>query len=105
MKKLKTKEFDLFGTRYTLEYPDKIESEDENTFTMGRTNSAANTIQVARLNYEGQPAEASELKITLLHELLHAILDEGQYNSSSADEPMVEWIARCLKSLLDQKII
>jgi len=43
----------------------------------------------------------SETKITLLHELLHAILDEGQYFAQSEDEPMVEWLARCLKSLMD----
>lgn len=33
--KLKDKEFDIFGTKYTLEYVDKIESEDEGTFIMG----------------------------------------------------------------------
>lgn len=45
--------------------------------------------------------DKSEAKITLIHELIHAILDEGQYHGSSADEPMVEWLARCLKSLKD----
>lgn len=60
MKKLKDKEFDLFGSRYTLKHPDKIETEDENVFTMGRTNSAANKIEVARLNYEGEPVDKDE---------------------------------------------
>ena len=45
--------------------------------------------------------DKSEAKITLLHELIHAILDEGQYHNSSENEPMVEWLARCLKSLMD----
>lgn len=103
--KLKDKEFDIFGTKYTLEYVDKIESEDEGTFIMGQTNSAANWIKIATKDYNGNPINSSEYKVTLLHELLHAILDEGQYRSSSADEPMVEWLARCLKSLIDQKII
>ena len=42
-----------------------------------------------------------DMKLTLLHELIHAVLDEGQYGNVSADEPMVEWLARCIKSLLD----
>lgn len=45
--------------------------------------------------------DKSDAKITLLHELIHAILDEGQYSNASNDEPMVEWLARCLKSLMD----
>lgn len=45
--------------------------------------------------------DKSDAKITLIHELIHAILDEGQYGNASNDEPMVEWLARCLKSLMD----
>lgn len=102
--KFKDKKFDLFGTEYSLEYVDKIEAE-EGLFSLGKTNSAANAIQIARKGYNGQPIDSKEHRITLLHELLHAILDEGQYLNSSSDEPMVEWLARCLVSLIDQKVI
>lgn len=67
----------------------------------GSTNSAAHRITLARLDYEGNSMSRGEAKITLLHELLHAILDEGQYSAQSEDEPMVEWLARCLKFLMD----
>ena len=40
----------------------------------------------------------------MLHELTHSILDTGGYNNSSSDEPLVEWIARCLNSLLKQNV-
>lgn len=103
--KLKDKEFDLFGTRYKIIYEDKIVPQEEGNFIMGNTNAAANEIHIARYDFYGNPVDPSEHKITLLHELLHAILDEGQYSNTSEDEPMVEWLARCLKSLMDQKII
>ena len=103
--KLKDKEFDLFGTRYKIIYEDKIVPQEEGNFIMGTANTAANEIHIARQDFYGNPVDSSEHKITLIHELIHAILNEGQYLSSSGDEPMVEWLARCIKSLMDQKII
>ena len=102
---MKNKEFDLLGVKYTIQYVDKIDTGDEHIFRFGSTNLAAHKITLARLNYEGQPMDKSDAKIALLHELIHAILDEGQYSNASNDEPMVEWLARCLKSLIDQGII
>lgn len=102
---MKKKEFDLLGTKYTIQYVDKIEVEEEGIFRSGSTNPAAHRITLAKLDFDGKPMDKSEAKITFIHELIHAILDEGQYSTQSADEPMVEWIARCLKSLMDQKII
>lgn len=103
--KLKDRKFDLFGTEYTIEYVNKIETVSEDVFTSGCTNPAAHTIKIAKKDYNGNEVNPNEHKITLLHELLHAILDGGQYRQESNDEPMVEWIARCLKSLMDQKVI
>lgn len=103
--KLKDKEFEIFGSKYRLEYVDEIETEKEGSFVTGRTNSATNVIYISRYDADGKPVDPSEHKITLLHELIHAILDEGQYLSSSGDEPLVEWLARCINSLLKQKII
>lgn len=102
--KYSNKEFDLFGAKYTIEYTDKIEAE-EGLFRSGTTNPAAHKITLAKLGFDGGPMDKSTAHITLLHELIHAILDEGQYHNSSADEPMVEWLARCLHSLITQKII
>jgi hypothetical protein len=38
---MEKKKFDLFGSKYTIEYIDKIETEDDNVFRFGTTNSAA----------------------------------------------------------------
>ena len=54
-------------------------------------------------NREGGRVPKQEIEIALLHELFHAILTEGQYLQSSDDEPLVEWLARCTKHLLNQK--
>lgn len=103
--KYKDKEFDLFGTRFKLTHVDKIETENKEIFTSGSTNSAAHEIKIALKDYNGNIVDSNDYTITLLHELIHAILDQGQYSSCSSDEPLVEWLARCLKSLKDQKII
>jgi hypothetical protein len=34
-----------------------------------------------------------------MHEIVHAILDEGQYGEISSNEPLVEWLAKCLIQL------
>lgn len=45
------------------------------------------------------------MKLTFLHELMHVILSTGQYNNCNNDEPLVEWLARCIYSLKNQNII
>lgn len=68
---------------------------------MGVTDGNLKTIKIRLLNREGKPVPEKELEITLLHELFHAILDEGQYLNNSMDEPLIEWLARCTKHLID----
>ena len=46
-----------------------------------------------------------EIYITLVHEIIHAVLDTGQYLEESQKEPLVEWLARCIISLLKQDIL
>ena len=42
------------------------------------------------------------IKLTLLHEIMHAICGTGQYNDYSNDEPFIEWLANCIYSLKEQ---
>jgi len=46
-----------------------------------------------------------EIQITKLHELIHCILGTGMYGEASSDEPMVEWLARSIYSLVKQGVI
>ena len=100
------KEFKLFNTIWKIEYVDSIEtnSNGEEQFSYGQANPLDHTIKIAR--YVGDVKQSKEdIKLTLLHELVHIIFITGQYNSCNSDEPLVEWIANCLMSLKDQKIL
>ena len=102
---MKDRRFNIFGTKYSLCYMDSINADDPDKFTWGDTDGRIHKIQVATKDINGKPINDDELDITLLHELFHAILSEGQYRSCNEDEPLVEWLARCVHSLKKQGII
>lgn len=99
------REFEIFGSKWTVEYVDVIPSENENEYIFGKTWYSTRLIQVAKRDKDGNIIPKEELKLTFLHELMHAILGTGQYNGYSQDEPHVEWLARCIYSLLQQKVL
>lgn len=79
----KDKIIDFYGSKWRLKFVDAIKVEDTSS-VYGITDSANRLISIDK----NQPD--NELQITTLHELIHAILDTGQYLNSSKDEPMVE---------------
>lgn len=95
----------IFNTSYKLRFVDKIEPKEEGDFTFGICDSASCTIEVATKGTDNKPLKDDVIELSLLHELVHAILNEGQYKNSSNDEPLVEWLAKCLKHLIDQQVI
>lgn len=101
----KNRTIKIFNASYKLRFVDEIESEEGGEWAYGTCNSAANIITIATKGIDGKPLKDDVLKVTLLHELIHAILNEGQYRNSSSDEPQVEWLAKCLKHLIDQQVI
>lgn len=103
--KYKNRTIRIFNTLYKILYVDDIEAENPNRTTMGETDSNLKTIRIRVLDRKGHPVSRQEMELCLLHELFHAILVEGQYLSSASDEPLVEWLARCTKHLLDQKVL
>lgn len=105
MFELKDTKFDIFGTTYRIKFVESVKSDDENTFIWGDTDGRTHTIRIALKDVNGKKINIDEIKITILHELFHAILNEGQYRSSSEDEPLVEWLARCTNSLIKQGIL
>lgn len=95
----------IFDTKYKIKFVDSIEDKkEEGLYTLGRTNSVNKTILIALKDPDGNNLNINEMETTLIHEIIHAILDEGQYSTSSSDEPLVEWLAKCIKSLIKQKI-
>lgn len=103
--KYKNRTIKIFNSTYKILYVDNIETDNPDRTTMGETDFNLKTIKIRYLNREGKPASRQEMELCLLHELFHAILAEGQYLHSTDDEPFVEWLARCTKHLLDQKVL
>lgn len=94
----KDRTIDIFGSKWKLKFVDKIDLEDDSN-PDGITDANKRLIAISTNRSD------NEIIITLLHELIHAILDTGQYLNSSQNEPMVEFVARSLYSLTKQGLI
>lgn len=103
MKVLRVKRFKIYKNIYTIKYVDKIPT-DKNLFLFGQANTIDKEILIATEG-ENKSLSTDTIKLTLLHELVHVILDEGCYNNESGNEPLVEWLAKGFKELLDKNII
>lgn len=101
---LKNKSFNIFGTKYRIKFMDNVLDEEDN-WIYGRVDTSSKEIQVSTKLSNGKDIQENELLITLYHEITHAILLAGQYTGYSNDEPLVEWLARCILSLKNQKIL
>lgn len=97
--------FNLFGTVWKVKFVDKIHLNEDDSWPFGITNFTTHVILIAKKTKDNDVIPKSELRITLVHEILHAILDTGQYLEETRNEPMVEWMARCLIPLIDKNLI
>lgn len=102
----KNRTFDIFGTKWKLVYKDIVTHEDFKDSTLaGLTEYDQLKISLSTKTNKNKNRLQSEIELTKLHELIHAILDTGQYLECSQNEAFVEWLARCLYSLKKQNII
>ena len=97
------KQFDIFGTIFIIKLVDTLDEEDR-ILHYGSTEGNTKEIRISKEVMKAKQPD-SEIYITLVHEIIHAILDTGQYFEESQKEPLVEWIARCIISLLKQDIL
>ena len=95
--------FTIFNTTWTVSFIDNFKNETkEGEFRFGDTNYELNKIRIATKTKEGQLLAEKTVKLTVLHEIMHAICGTGQYNAYSEDEPFIEWLANCIYSLKQQ---
>lgn len=99
----KNKTVNIFGSKYKIKYVE--DCSDDEIFRFGRCDHVQKTILIATKDNKGNNLSPEEVKLSLYHELVHAILMSGQYLNSNKDEPLVEWLARCLNSLIKQKVL
>lgn len=97
------KQFDVFGTIFTIKLVDTLDEEDSNLY-YGLTKGNIKEIRISKEVMKAKQPD-SEVYVTLVHEIIHAVLDTGQWIEESQKEPLVEWLARCIISLLKQDIL
>ena len=97
------KQFDIFGTVFTIKLVDTLD-EDDNNLHYGLTEDNTKEIKISKEVMKAKQSD-SEIYITLVHEIIHAILNTGQYLEESQKEPLIEWLTRCIISLLKQDIL
>lgn len=101
---LKNKSFNIFGTKYRIKFMDNV-LDKEGNWIYGKVDTTSKEILISTKLSNGKDVQENEILITLYHEIMHAILLIGQYTDYSSDEPLVEWLARCILSLKNQKIL
>lgn len=100
MKVIKQNTFKFLDIEYIVEYVDQIPDEN-NKIIYGKIDYNECKILIStKLNGNDIPLISQER--TLYHELFHLILDEGQYNDCSTDEPLVECLAKGLYELVNK---
>lgn len=101
----KNRKFKIFDSTWNIKFEDKYFKADEGGTLLGETDPNTRTIRISLRDINGNPYKKDNIRVTVLHELFHAIFLEGQYLNEYNDEPIVEWSAKCINSLLNQHVI
>lgn len=91
--------FSYMGDEVSVKFKKNVFNKDRDgndCWVYGLTCSADNEILISTHSFSGKPLTKNQIKNTFAHELVHYILDAGQYIDETSNEPMVEWIAKSL---------
>lgn len=112
---MKGKKVNLLGTAWNIYYVDGITNDllrscnvkdtTEDLFWFGLTDGTTKSIYISLKNRDGKPLREDIVRDTLAHELVHAFLGEGAYEQENMNEPLVEWLAKCMIAIINQKVI
>lgn len=103
MKEYKNRTIKIFDTQWKIKFLDKVYT-DENKWVFGLSVGAERTLYVSLKDANGKPLKDSEIQDTIIHEILHAVLDTLCFFDVSTNEPAVEWLTKCLVQLEKQGI-
>ena len=99
--------FKVFSSPWTIKFKENVFTQLEDgreVWAFGIAEPSKRRISISTKTEDGVPIPASEIKLTILHEIIHSFLVTGQYLQSNGDEPLVEWLARCVNQLSDSNI-
>lgn len=99
--------FKIFGSAWTIKFKEivTVPTNDGNeVWAFGTADPTKRLILISTRGQSGEKLPYSELRLTILHEIIHAFLMTGQYIENNQDEPLVEWLARCLNYMIESKL-
>ena len=102
---MKKESYKLFDEKWEIEYVDSIPVNDKYDFLFGESNGIDRKIKVATKYSDDTPLDNITIDISRIHEIVHSIFTAGQYMRENNDEPLIEWVAKCIYSLLRQGIL
>ncbi len=94
--------FNLLDTKITIKFVDKIEDEDGVYFGRTQYDLTNAEVLIATKDSKGNQLSEDTIKTTILHELMHIILDKMYFRDESKNESLVEWCAQALNDLNKQ---
>ena len=98
----------LLGVKYSIKFMDTVFDKDRDgteVSVWGLCDHDKRSIYIATKNSEMKPRSRDEVRITLIHEILHAICTSYQYFETSSDEPFVEIMARSINSMINSGLL
>lgn len=102
---IKNRQIKIGNSRWKVKLEESMLSEDGKSFYFGTSNATYKEIKLSTKLPDNTKIKDDSLQETYYHEMLHSILDEGQYKEESDNEPLVEWIAKCLLQLKKQNAL
>lgn len=102
---IKNRQIKIGNSRWKVKLEESMLGEDGESFYFGTSDATYKEIKLSTKLPDNTKINNDSLQETYYHEILHSILNEGQYNEESDNEPLVEWIAKCLLQLKKQNAL
>ena len=102
---IKNRQIKIGNSKWKIKLEESMLSEDKEIFYFGLSDFIHKEIKLSTKLSDNKIMDKDTLQETYYHEIIHSILNEGQYKEVSKDEPLVEWIAKCLLQLKKQNAL
>lgn len=102
---MKDRKIKIDGVPYQVKYVDHIECDNPEHYCFGKNNNIYKHILVNTKRPDGTNNTELDMELTYLHELVHAILNQGQYWNEFDNEAFVEYMAKRLYELKKQNAL
>ena len=102
---IKNRQIKIGNSKWKVKLKESMLDENGESFYFGISNAIYKEIKISTKLPNNTKVNNDSLQETYYHEMLHSILDEGQYKEESDNEPLIEWMAKCLLQLKKQNAL